>query len=311
VLATSGDDANGSRITTPEVYDPATNSWTQLTGAVRSQGLYPLMFLLPNGKVYEAGTSTSTWSLDLAGNGAWSSGPANGFGSSGYAESAAMYAPGKIIRSGGADPAIARAAIVDMTAASPQWEELGQMAFPRRRHNMVILADGQVMAVGGTRQSDDASKAVLEGEIWNPNTKLWATVAPMSEARMYHSTALLLPDGRVLTAGGEASGRLHAQIYSPPYLFKGARPTLGSAPATIGYGAGFTIGSADAASITSVALIRPAAVTHAFDHNQRYVPLTFTQSGGMLNVNAPTDANYAPPGYYMLIIKNGAGVTTH
>src|SRR5262245_15611555 len=71
VLATSGDDATGIRVTIPEVYDPVSDTWTDLTGANRSQGLYPLMFVLPNGKIYEAGTFTKTWLLDLAGTGAW------------------------------------------------------------------------------------------------------------------------------------------------------------------------------------------------------------------------------------------------
>lgn len=125
---------------------------------------------------------------------------------------------------------------------------------------------------------------------------------------MYHSTALLLPDGRVVAAGGEASGELHAQIYSPPYLFKGARPTIDSAPASAVYGSSFSIASPDAAEIATVALIRPGAVTHAIDMNQRYVPLSFTRGDGSLTVEAPAAPELAPPGYYLLVIENGSGV---
>ena len=82
------------------------------------------------------------------------------------------------------------------------------------------------MAIGGTGQSDSEAAAVLQGEIWNPTTEAWTTVASMGEARMYHSSAVLLPDGRVVVGGGEASGRLRAQVYSPPYLFNGSRPTI-------------------------------------------------------------------------------------
>ena len=308
VLATSGDAPDGSRALVPEVYDPATDDWTQLTGASRDQSLYPHMYVLPNGRPYEAGPKVSTYQLDLSGGGSWSSGPAAPFSTAGYSESSAMFAPGKILRAGGGDPAWARTAVVDMTAASPAWRELSPMAFPRRRHNLVILADGSVMAVGGTRTADNEDEAVLAGEIWNPVTEQWRTVASMSEARMYHSTGLLLPDGRVLTAGGEAAGRLHAQIYSPPYLFKGARPTVTGAPATAAYGSTFTVSTPDAAEITSVALIRPGAVTHAWDQNQRYVPLTFTADSGSLSVDAPGSGGVAPPGYYMLVVENGAGV---
>jgi hypothetical protein len=281
--------------------------------ATKDLGLYPQMFVLPNGKVFKAGASANTYLLDTT-TGTWTNGPTNAFGSSGYAESSAMYAPGKIIRSGGGDPSIANTAIVDMTVANPQWKQVSPMNFPRRRHNMVILADGQVMAVGGTRVADDlgdgiTTGAVYEGEIWNPATEQWTVVPRMAMDRMYHSAALLLPDGRVLTAGGEFNGRKNAELYSPPYLFKGLRPTITSAPAAVGYGAGFSLGVAtDGSSIESVALIDLAAVTHAFDHNQRYVPLTFSQSGNILSVDAPPNANYAPPGYYMLVVKDSKGV---
>jgi PKD repeat protein len=304
VLVTSGDDESKARVDVPEVYDPATNSWSTTTA--RSQGLYPFMYQLPNGKVYEAGTRTSTASWDPA-TGAWSGGPTAKFGSSAYSESGAMYAPGKILRAGGGDPAMSRTQVIDMTAADPQWEETAPMAFPRRRMNTPILLDGSVMAVGGTRRSDDVTQAILDGEIWSPATKQWTTVASMSEARMYHSTALTLPDGRVVTAGGEAGGRLRAQVYSPPYLFKGPRPQITSSPASTTYGASLPIGT-NASGITKVALMRPSAVTHAIDMNQRYVPLSFSQSGGQITATAPPSANHAPPGYYMLVVVDGAGV---
>ncbi len=307
VLATSGDRPDGTRATIPEVYDPLLNSWTQLPAANREQGLYPLMYVLPDGRLYEAGTSTRTYFLNLASQ-TWSNGPINGFGSSSYAESSAMYAPGKIIRAGGGDPSIARAAVIDMNIPAARWREISAMAFPRRRHTLTLLADGTVMAVGGTRQGDYENMAVLPAEIWDPVTEQWTETAAMSEARMYHASSLLLPDGRVLTAGGETTGRLHAQIFSPPYLFKGPRPTISSSPSNAPYGSDFIIGTPDAATITTVALIRAAAVTHAFDHNQRYVPLTFTASAGGLLAAAPADGNIAPPGYYMLVIKNAAGV---
>ncbi|HEV7810068.1 MAG TPA: carboxypeptidase regulatory-like domain-containing protein [Candidatus Limnocylindrales bacterium] len=308
VLATSGDAPDGTRATIPEIYDPVANTWTKLTGASRSQSLYPLMFVLPNGRVFEAGPGSSTAILDPTGTGSWTAGPSNAYSTSGYSESAVMYAPGKIIRAGGGDPAISRATVIDMTAASPAWRDVAPMAFPRRRMNLTILADGTVLAMGGTRAADDANQAVLEGEIWNPSTEQWTTVAPMAEARMYHSSAVLLADGRVLIGGGEAAGRLRAQVYSPPYLFQGARPTISSAPSAANYGSSFSITTPNAASITSVALIRLSAATHAFDQNQRYVPLAFSVQGGSLSVTAPASGGVAPPGPYELVIKNGAGV---
>ena len=174
--------------------------------------------------------------------------------------------------------------------------------------NLMLLADGTVMAIGGTASGDSEAAAVLAGEIWNPTTETWSTVESMGEARMYHSSAVLLADGRVVVGGGEAGGRLRAQVYSPPYLFKGTRPVISGAPGSAAYGTTIQVTSPDAASITSVALLRPPASTHAFDMNQRYVPLNFTRSGTTLNATGPASGGVAPPGDYMLIIKNASGV---
>ena len=181
------------------------------------------------------------------------------------------------------------------------------MSFARRRMNLTILADGSVMAIGGTGSADSATAAVLQGKIWNPTTETWKTVGSMGEARMYHSSAVLLPDGRIVVGGGEAAGRLRAQVYSPPYLFNGPRPTITSAPGTAAYGSTFAISSPDAAGITSVSLLRPTASTHAFDMNQRYVPLTFTRAGSTSPRPRPPRAR-GLPGDYMLVIKSAAGV---
>jgi len=133
--------------------------------------------------------------------------------------------------------------------------------------------------------------------------------------RLYHSTSLLLPDGRVLVAGGgryfgiaDPTDQLSAEIYSPPYLFKGVRPVISSVPSTIQNATNFSLMTPDATQISSAALIRLGAVTHAFDQNQRYVPLTFQQAAGGLTVQAPSSSNLAPPGYYMLFIVNSTGV---
>ena len=120
-------------------------------------------------------------------------------------------------------------------------------------------------------------------EIYNPATRTWTEMAAQTAPRMYHSTALLLPDGRVLSAG-QSSGKYEntGEIFSPPYLFKGARPVITEAPATLSYRAAFTVTSPEAASIARLVLIKPGAVTHSCNFDQRYVHCAFTASGSTL-----------------------------
>jgi chitodextrinase len=188
------------------------------------------------------------------------------------------------------------------------------MAFRRSFLNLTNLPDGTVLATGGgtDKSSQIDANGVLAAENWNPSTGTWTKFAAMAEPRLYHSGALLLPDGRVYVAGGGSdtgvTDHKSAQIFSPPYLFKGPRPTIASAPATVHYGSTAFVGTPDAGSIARVSLIRTGSVTHAFDQNARAIPLEFTQTVGGLDVKLPANGNYAPPGYYMLFIVNSQGV---
>ena len=320
-LVTSGAiNCDGCNATVPEIYNSTTNSWTQLTTASLNLPIYPHMFVLPDGRVLNTGSyelpvaakalnlSTQTWTtidptvLD--------------------AGSAVMYVPGKILKTGTSATSdspyknsAATAYILDMTAGSPAWRTTNSMNLARTYHNMTSLPDGNVLVTGGegTTNPFDQSTAVYAAEMWSPTTETFTTMASMQIARVYHSTALLLPDGRVLVGGSGEYGtgstdQLNAEIYSPPYLFKGARPTVTSAPSTLTYNTQFTVQTPDAANITSVSLIRLGSVTHAFNENQRYIPLTFTLGTGSLNVTSPANANIAPPGYYMLFIVKNTGV---
>jgi fibronectin type 3 domain-containing protein len=305
----------------PEIYDPAANTWQDLTSSQLTSPLYPFMFVLSDGRILDAGPDLTTRIL-TPGTWNWSS-----IGTSPFdGMSAVMYRPDKIMKSGSwADPdfsgaklynAQARTAVLDMSQTSPTWRETAPMGLARAYHNLTLLPDGTVFASGGSSQSDgiNLSKGVLPAEIWNPDTETWTTVAPLQNAREYHSTALLLQDGRVLMAGGGAdpsagaTDQTNAEIYSPPYLFKGPRPSMTSAPGTITYGNTFSIPTPDAANIASVSLIRTPSVTHAFDQNQRFMWLNYAVNGGSLTVTAPASAALAPPGDYLLYILNSSGV---
>ncbi|HZU29462.1 MAG TPA: carboxypeptidase regulatory-like domain-containing protein, partial [Candidatus Angelobacter sp.] len=222
---------------------------------------------------------------------------------------AMMYDSGKVLVIGGADPPTATAEIIDLNAATPAWKSTGSMHFPRRQHNAVILPDGKVFVVGGSSASgfDTSTSPVFPTEMWDPATGVFTTMASIAEYRGYHSTALLLPDGRVLSAGGNVGGP-NAQIFSPPYLFAGARPSIAAAPTSVGYGQTIFIDTPDADSISQVTWLRAGSTTHTNDMSQSFMHLSFTKTSTGLNVTMPANANLSTPGYYLLFILNSAGV---
>jgi len=302
----------------PEIFDPATGRFTTITTARLAVPYYPFMFVLPDGSVVDAGANeqkVATSKLNVS-TGTWTSvDPVVRDG-----HSAAMYLPGKIIKSGTAadsgtsGSAAATAFVIDMNQPTPSWRPVASLANARAFHNTTLLPDGTVLVTGGGTMLDgyDITKSVFAAELWTPATETWQTLASASIPRLYHSTALLLPDGRVLNAGsgndGPAVNQTQAQIFSPPYLFKGNRPTIAGAPDTLQYGAAFSVQTPDSASIASVSLIRPGAATHGFDEDQRFLPLSFSAASGVLTIQAPANANLAPPGYYMLFLVNSNGV---
>lgn len=235
-----------------------------------------------------------------------------------------MVLPGKIMKSGtSTDPdmpvfnSAATTYVLDMNEPTPKWRQTSSMAHPRTFHNLTLLPDGTVLATGGgiTTDRGDLPGAVHTAELWSPTTEAWTPMARMQIPRLYHSTALLMPDGRVLTVGGgrfngDASdpNQFSAEIYSPPYLFQGPRPTISAAPTATTYGTSFAVLTPDAGQIATVSLLRLGTVTHAFNTGQRFVPLTFTAVPGTLTVQAPANGNLAPPGYYLLFLLDQRGV---
>jgi hypothetical protein len=310
VLVVSGDiNSNTNVDALPQVFQFSTKTWRNLTTAQLSQPLYPNMLVAPNGKVFSAGPSRQSRYLNTAGTGAWSNVAVTNFGAVRDYGPAVMYSPGKVAIIGGGNPPTATSEIIDLNAATPAWKFTGSMHFPRRQHNAVILPDGKVFIVGGSKASgfDTSSSPVLPTEMWDPATGQFTVMASIAVYRGYHSTALLLADGRVLSAGGNVGGP-NAQVFSPPYLFAGTRPSIASAPVSARYGQTVFVGTPDVASISKVTLLREASVTHTNSMSQGFQSLGFTKTSTGLNVTMPANANLATPGYYMLFILNGSGV---
>ena len=161
---------------------------------------------------------------------------------------------------GGGNPPTANAETIDLSQAQLAWVATDPMNFPRRQHNATILPDGTVLVTGGTRGGGapgtaeafndlDPGQPVHIAELWDPKTGQWTMLAAEKTDRCYHSTAVLLPDGRVLSAGGgefilnegtpqqvannPQDTHYDAQVFSPPYLFKGPQPQITSAPDSV------------------------------------------------------------------------------
>ena len=341
VLSMAGRNESGTVIRIPEIWEG--NQWNELPGANGGAAdeipYYPRNFVAPNGRVFYAGERVSSRWFDVDGTGAgggrgsWSDGPNHVWPFNRDYGTAAMYEPGKILYAGGgghtgwptpdakSNTPTAIAEVIDLNDASPQWTETDPMSVPRRHLNSTILPDGQVLVTGGTRGAGfvniDEGLATRAAEVWNPETGNWTTLASNSVMRVYHSVSLLMPDGKVLHgASGDAmaiqpgggvvpvpSERNH-EMFSPPYLFKGARPTISSAPTNVSYNEEFPVATPNIGQITEVRWIRLGAVTHAFDMGQRANTLEFTPTETGVDVRTPDNANLAPPGYYLLFILN-------
>jgi galactose oxidase len=320
----SGEDENALPNPIPEVWQ-LDGTWRELTGASLGMAFYPWMFVAPDGRVFYAGWEVTTMWLDTSGTGKWTNGPVHIAEFSRVYGTAVMYAPGKVLVAGGAEnPPVNTTEVIDLTQPSPAWRSSAPMIHARHHAVATSLADGTVLVTGGSSSpgTNDATGAVMTPEVWDPVTEQWTELAPMSKKRLYHSTALLLPDARVFVAGGgqpAADGEtdnFNAEIFSPPYLFKpdgspADRPQIQDAPAGIGYGQAFDVATARPGAVARVTLVKLGSMTHAFDQSQRFISLSFTAGAASVSATAPANANLAPPGHYMLFLvgPNGAPST--
>jgi hypothetical protein len=295
--------------------------------------LYPRVHVAPSGQAFMSGTNARTLLLKTSAPGQWTEVAFRIMGNRDYCP-AVMYDVGKVIYIGGGNDTdthapTAETEIIDLGANQPTWQKTGAMAFPRRQHNAVLLPDGTVLVLGGTRGGGGPNNGFNDltpgqpvhiAELWNPGNGQWTSLTAESVDRCYHATAVLLPDARVLSAGGgeyrpdgvvtndpEDSHR-DAQIFSPPYLFQdGPRPVITSAPVSVTYGATFDVDTAQPDDIQKVSWIRLPSVTHSFNENQRINFLSFQRAPQKVQVTAPASADVCPPGHYMLFLLSQSG----
>jgi hypothetical protein len=186
------------------------------------------------------------------------------------------------------------------------------------------LPDGSVIATQGAMNAEPvmpgSELAVHMIERYDPRTQKWEEMQDAARDRTYHNTAVMLPDARVLIGGHSAVGHFFGnrqdagkpfpnndadpsfEVFSPPYLFWGERPSISHVQAGLAWGETFDL-STPTPDVAEVVLMRMPSVQHSNDSDQRTLRLPFTHQNGKLSVTAPPDGVAAPPGYYYLFVN--------
>ncbi len=266
------------------------------------------------------------------------------------AGSLVVYDKDQMLVVGGADLPKWTVETIKMSDSNPQWKRVRRLKTGRRHLNTTLLPDGKILVTGGNTgnsfNNTCPQNAVKSTEMWDPNDPVgneqtgdiyWKTLASATQNRIYHSTAVLLPDGRVLTGGTTqwgaqgnmifpvdpnnpqscsvgAEDNFQMEVFSPPYLFDedgslAERPEIANVTAQANYGQtiGFYVAGAGAGS-SKVNLIRLPSVTHSFNQNQGIIKLIPTVKGNNAQITIPSNRNECPPGHYMLFFVNSEGV---
>jgi Domain of unknown function (DUF1929) len=342
VLIANGFDENGVDNQVPQIWQSGSSTAlstlrTLTTGTLgEERPYYPMLYQIKNGLVFNAGPQQEMSTLDVSGTGQWTKLKSRDKEFRSYGSSV-MFKPGQILVTGGSGnaPPTSSTTIIDTNTisagnANPTLTTAPAMLAARRQHNATLLPNGEVIVTGGTSGGgfNDNTNPVLFAESWDSNkpTQAFKKLPSMAVPRLYHSTALLLPDGRILSSGGAGAcnstdpaygpcTHQDAEIYTPAYLFSPAgngttlatRPVITSAPTEIAYGGQFSF-STDT-EITKATLVKLSSVTHSQNFDQRIYELPFVQKAGQsYTYTAPTDTNTYAPGYYMLFGLNANGV---
>jgi YVTN family beta-propeller protein len=298
----------------PEVR--GTNGTFRLLSTAETNSLvyyYPQNYVAPDGRIFGFDSAGVMYYVDPAGTGTSVAAGQLDASFVGDDSTSAMFRPGRILQLGGASSG---SVVIDINSGAPVVTVSDTLLRQRRLATATVLADGQVLATGGSGVFNELTDVSLEAEIWNPNTGQWATGASMQLARLYHSIGLLLPDATVLVAGGGANGPLNntnGEIYYPPYLFAAGgvlatRPVINTAPTVVNPGRTVQLAITSSRAISRVTFVATGSVTHGRNMGQRFVELPFTSSGSTLQVQIPGRATDVPPGTWMVFVLDSAGV---
>ena len=341
VLAVSGLDGLGHIIRGQnELYDPATKTWTAAPQLTREFPTYPSLFLMRNNNLFFSGSATGYGPQDTGRTpGIWNLAD-NSFSPVGGLRDANMLeTSGSVLlppaqsqrvlivgggRAGDSNVSTKRTDVIDLTQADPRYTPGPDLSAPTRYPSLVITPDDRVLVTGGSegyRGAPTRDRPVNSDlpycHFYDPQTNTLTRVADSTVGRDYHSEALLLPDGRVVTLGGNplygrnGTGKptfeQRIEIYSPPYLYRGNRPVLGNGPQHIERGTSVSYASSDPTNIESARLMRPSAVTHVTDLQQRSIALGVTRLANAVELSIPSGAGLVPSGWYMLFVTNKQG----
>jgi hypothetical protein len=338
IMAMSGLTQTGGTSTTVEIYDlqNAGAGWNSPTSVPFTPPLYPRNVLLPNGRVFYAGqgsggSNANSWIFDPT-SGNWTvSAPTTRNRTYGSSVILPLLPPNytpRVMNFGGGSPATSSTEVIDLSAAGPSWAPGPNMSTGRIQMNAVILPNGNVLAEGGSVNNESPDTPGKTADLYDPVTNIFHSAGAAAYSRLYHSTALLLPDATVVSMGSNpgARGSYEAaiEIYTPPYLFDAndrlitinrPRITAVSPASGVGYNALLSLSYASTSAISAAVLVRPGSTTHAFDMEQRLVGLcgpapqpACSGANNTLNLTTPPNRNIAPPGYYMLFLFDSAGV---
>ena len=331
VLAVSGLGGDEQLNLVPETYADGTG-WSHNQQSPSNWPLYCHLFLMSDGRVYYTGGQyggnnglrPSIW--DLASNTATDVQGTLVDASRRNQAASVLLPPAQaqrvmLIGGGPSDMhdrtgATSTTAVTDLSVPNPAVVTAAPMAMRRMHACATLLPDRTVLVSGGAMMEESGADATLDAEIYHVDVAggpgAWAMAAKSRVARLYHSVALLVPDGRVITAGSNPARQteeLRLEVFWPPYLFAGARPTCSPSVTEVTYGDSLATAVPGAAQIASACLMRPGATTHSMDCEQRLVdvPIQVTSPTSLL-LQLPVTATLAPPGWYLLFVVTATGV---